>query len=165
MGELPVPTIEQWNELSARVGGDLFRDAEKLEAMRRVDRLCGAFVPWPDFCDRVDLEINDVKDLSGGRNEKMKQAIKIASDTDLAELAKARRLTIILGTCGSGKTEAANIILAAAERDGRCSNIVVGDLRSTSGILHEKIKKAANALSSGDVLVIREHHPTQICPL
>lgn len=56
-----IPTIEQWNELSARVGGDLFRDAAKLEAMRRVDRLCGEFVPWAAFCDRVAHEINSQK--------------------------------------------------------------------------------------------------------
>ncbi len=63
MSEFPAPTIEQWNELSARVGGDLFRDSAKLEAMRRVDRLCGEFVLWPTFCDRVAHEINNLKSI------------------------------------------------------------------------------------------------------
>ena len=50
----PVPTIEQWNALSVRCGGDLFSNAAKLEAMRQVDRACGAKVPWAEFCDRVE---------------------------------------------------------------------------------------------------------------
>ena len=54
----PVPTVEQWAELSKRCGGDLFQDAEKLEVMRQVDRACGANVPWAEFCDRVVYWMN-----------------------------------------------------------------------------------------------------------
>lgn len=51
--EIPTPTIEQWNALSARVGGDLFQNAAKLEAMRTVDRDLGLAVSWERFCERV----------------------------------------------------------------------------------------------------------------
>lgn len=52
------PTIHQWNALSARVGGDLFRDAAKLETMRSLDR-ANPCLPWPDFCDLVAEQINE----------------------------------------------------------------------------------------------------------
>lgn len=51
--EIPTPTIEQWNALSARVGGDLFQNAAKLETLRSVDRDLGLAVSWERFCDRV----------------------------------------------------------------------------------------------------------------
>ena len=57
---LTAPTIDQWNALSARVGGGLFKDAEKLEAMRSVDR-ANPDLSWSDFCDCVADKIAKVE--------------------------------------------------------------------------------------------------------
>lgn len=51
-------SFEQWRTLSERVGGNLFRDPQKLEAMRSVDRLCEPDVPWERFCGLVEAKIN-----------------------------------------------------------------------------------------------------------
>lgn len=50
-------SLDQWRELSERVGGSLFRDPLKLEAMRSVDRVCGSNVHWEDFCGLVEAKI------------------------------------------------------------------------------------------------------------
>lgn len=50
-------SFEQWRSLSERVGGNLFRDPRKLEAMRSIDRLCGSDVAWERFCDLVAAKI------------------------------------------------------------------------------------------------------------
>lgn len=61
MPEQSAPTIEDWNALSDRIGGGLFKNAAKLEAMRRVDRSCDGYVTWPSFCDRVALEVSKLE--------------------------------------------------------------------------------------------------------
>jgi hypothetical protein len=50
-------TLDQWRNLSERVGGNLFKNPAKLEAMRSIDRICGSKVPWGKFCDLVDAKI------------------------------------------------------------------------------------------------------------
>lgn len=50
-------TLDQWRNLSERVGGNLFQDRTKLEAMRRIDRSFGSDVSWDKFCDLVTAEI------------------------------------------------------------------------------------------------------------
>lgn len=57
MTENGVISFGQWSELSRRVGGDLFNDPHKLEAMRRIDRAFGREVEWEKFCDLVIAEI------------------------------------------------------------------------------------------------------------
>tara|TARA_R100001369_G_C3283591_1_gene162507 strand:- start:450 stop:647 length:198 start_codon:yes stop_codon:yes gene_type:complete len=51
-------TLDQWRILSERVGGHLFQDQRKLEAMRRIDKSFGSDVPWDKFCDLVAAEVD-----------------------------------------------------------------------------------------------------------
>jgi hypothetical protein len=57
MNTSEVMTLDQWRKLSERVGGNLFRDRWKLEAMRRIDRSFGSEVSWDEFCDLVVADI------------------------------------------------------------------------------------------------------------
>lgn len=52
-----VITLDQWRKLSERVGGNLFQDRSKLEAMRRIDKAFGPEVSWSKFCDLVEADI------------------------------------------------------------------------------------------------------------
>ena len=52
-----VISLDQWRDLSDLVGGDLFRDPYKLEAMRSVQRQSGPDVTWDRFCYLVHTEI------------------------------------------------------------------------------------------------------------
>lgn len=50
-------TLDQWRNLSERVGGNLFKERRKLEAMRMIDRSFGPEVSWDKFCDLVAAKI------------------------------------------------------------------------------------------------------------
>ncbi len=50
--------MSQWDALSEAVGGDLFDDPDKLEAMRSIDREMGPDVTWNQFHDAVVEAIN-----------------------------------------------------------------------------------------------------------
>lgn len=89
----------------------------------------------------------------------------ITSDTDLSELAKPRRLTILLGTCGCGKSEATNIILSAASKAGQRSKVVEGGILVANEVMDANIRDVANELDVGDVLVIRDHLHPELTPL
>ena len=53
--------MNQWDELSQAVGGNLFEDPDKLAAMRRVDKQHGATTTWAEFRALVIDEIESQK--------------------------------------------------------------------------------------------------------
>lgn len=57
MNTSEVTTLDHWRNLSERVGGNLFQDQRKLQAMRKIDRTFGPEVSWERFCDLVVAEV------------------------------------------------------------------------------------------------------------